>query len=155
MNVLQNRILFMAWLKNTYPALYQAAVAATLNPLAGNNATPVATLGDFSSFVDSFNSLLTNVTNVATTYLSSKQQVEQVQRNVSRINSGLPPLNANGTVMTAADMRAAGYSEASISQVEANIARSGMIQIGGASVPSWALFGALGLGAFLLLRSRR
>jgi hypothetical protein len=152
MSVVQNRLLFMTWLKAAYPVVYNEAMRATLAALPTPRGVPTANLGDFSSFVDSFNSLLNNVSDVATTYLTSKQQVQQVQQNVQRINSGLPPLNANGTVMSAADMQAAGYSQATITQVEANLARSGMIHIGGAAIPTWAVFGALGVGAFMLLR---
>jgi hypothetical protein len=153
-NLEQNRVAFMIWMRNRYPALYREALRMTTAPLAGPNGTPSAGLGDFASWTDAFSGLLKNITNVATTYLTSKADVQMVSQNVQRINAGLPPLNASGQVMSVAEMQAAGYSAATISQVEANLARSGIFGSLTAStgIPSWAIFGALGLGAFVLLR---
>lgn len=156
MDLYNTRLMWLAWMKTHYPVVYAEALRRTLNPAAAPaSEMQLSGLGDWASFTDSFNSLLQNVSNVATTYLTSKAQVQQVTSNVQRINAGLPPLNANGTVMTAEDMQAAGYSAATISQVEANLARSNPLRaLTSGSTGTLLLLGGLGLGAFLLLRRR-
>jgi hypothetical protein len=59
--------------------------------------------------------------------------------NAQRIAQGLPPLNANGTVMTAAQMQAAGYTATQIAAV------------GGGNNSMLLILGAIAIGAVVLL----
>ena len=170
------RLLFLSWLRTNYPQVYSAAIQKTLqdasprglnglgrSPLMlyslaglgmagmGDDASVVNDTGgssyDFGNFATDFGSLLQNVSTAASTYLTAANSVNNVSTNISRVSGGQAPLNANGTIMTVAQMQAAGYPSATIQQIEANLARSP-----GGSTGTLLLFGGLGLLAVLLLK---
>jgi hypothetical protein len=62
--------------------------------------------------------------------------------NAQRIAQGLPPLNANGTVMTLAQMQAAGYSSTQIAAVSSQLSGGNEMLL---------ILGVLAVGAVLLM----
>ena len=66
--------------------------------------------------------------------------------NAQRMSQGLPPLNANGTVMTAAQMLAAGYSQAQVSTFQSQLS---------GNPTTFLIIGAIAIGALLLLSSKK
>lgn len=68
------------------------------------------------------------------------------QTNAQRLAQGLPPLTANGTVMTAAQMAAAGYNATQISAVQSQL---------GIEPQTLMILAAIGIGAFLLLSGKK
>lgn len=90
--------------------------------------------------------LLTSLTSAATQAITGTPTITSAT-NATRIQQGLAPLNANGTVMTAAQMQAAGYTSGQISTVSSQLA-------GGSSGLLLAGIGILGLVMFMGMRKR-
>lgn len=144
-------LLWIQSLRMNYPDLWQAAMQKTF---ADQHAAGTQ-LGDLGSWADSFSSFFNNVTQLATTYLTDTAAIKNVSMNANRVNQGLPPLNTNGTVMTPEQMTAAGYSNATITQIEANMAKGAGSITGGIGAMPWYFWAILaGLGGYLLLRRK-
>ena len=73
-----------------------------------------------------FNTLVATAANVATNALTGNSAA-LVQENAVRVQQGLPPLNPDGSVMTVAQMHAAGYTSAQIQQIESTLSGSGIL----------------------------
>jgi len=75
-----------------------------------------------------------------------------VALNATRAAQGLPPLNTDGTVMTPAQLAAAGYTTAQISAMEAALAAAGSTTMTILGLP-WYLW-ALGAGALAVVLAK-
>lgn len=100
---------------------------------SGDTDQPADTSTDTSSSSPSLSQVTSAISSLIGTSASlinavdgttATQSAALVQTNIARLNANLPPLNANGTVMTAAQMAAAGYSQTQINAVEANMVTS-------------------------------
>jgi len=104
-----------------------AAAPATINYSASSlssNVTPAPAQGASVSSIPAvntlFNTLVATAANVATNALTGNSAA-LVQENAVRVQQGLPPLNPDGSVMTVAQMQAAGYTSAQIQQIESTL----------------------------------
>jgi hypothetical protein len=180
----ETKKMFLTYVRQEHPQLYQAALADALKPVLELTATTLGlgALGqdvtdltatpsvdltsidtsqllnsiqapsvDISAPTDTssslsagglFNSLITNITSFAGHYLTSASQQNLLQQNAQRLAQGLPPLNADGTVMTVAQMQAAGYTSAQIAAIEAKITGFSL-----STIPWWVWL--LGAGAVI------
>jgi hypothetical protein len=84
-----------------------------------------------------FGTVVAAAANVATNALTGNSAA-LVQENATRVAQGLPPLNPDGSVMSVAQMQAAGYTTAQIQTIENTLAGQGtlstnmLLMIGGA-----------------------
>lgn len=129
----RNRAMFLAWLRNNYPHLY-------------NEAMPSQQMGGFlDSLTSTFNTVLTNVTqalpNLANTYAQYQAQAQLIRMNTDRARQGLSPLvYQNGQLV---DMQGQPYDADDLS-----LARTGGLSISTIAVIGAALF----LGGIMLFR---
>lgn len=125
----------------------------TITDTSGTPAASTNTSGIFSGIASAVASLATAAPAVIRALSPNNSQTILAQ-NAQRAVQGLPPLNADGTVMTVSQLEAAGYSSSQISEWEANLA---------AQTPTPTLLGLpwylpVGLGAiaiFLLTKKKR
>lgn len=101
------------------------------------SAAPAASAYGSSVWNSLFSTLVATTAGIATTALTGNSAA-LVQENAQRVAQGLPPLNPNGTVMSVAQMQAAGYTSAQIQTIENVLAGGGslstttLLLIGGA-----------------------
>jgi len=191
--------MWMAWMRQNHPAIYNAAVAQVIAPVMelaanaslgalGQDVTDLTTdpslsatdLSSYAAPVDTsslqlasdasqvnipaysyvpstssvasnalnslFSTLVATTANVATNALTGNSAA-LVQLNAQRVSQGLPPLNPDGSVMSLAQMHAAGYNTSQIQQFESTLA-------GGMSTTTLLLIGGAVLAAVLLMGKR-
>jgi hypothetical protein len=113
------RAQYLAWLRSSFPELYDAATMNVRPPGAGLG-DDTSSGGFFDSLGSAFNNVVTNVTQalpqLANTYAAYENQQNLIRLNSQRANQGLSPLtyNAQGQLMaggipyTSSDLRLAG-----------------------------------------------
>lgn len=143
--------LFLKWLRVEHPDLYQAAMQKTF----ADNTAAGSQLGSLGSWADTITGFFNNVTQLATTYLTDTAQVKNVSLNAGRVSQGLPPLNTNGTVMSPEQMQAAGYASATITQIEANMAKGAGSITGAIGAMPWYFWAALAAAGLWLVMRRK
>ena|SRR5579863_4411253 len=126
-----------------------ALLASTTLPAITDTSTPVTTANGGSS--NPFTSILTALgvgaaTAAGAVAAGAINTVALQQTNAQRMAQGLPPLTANGAVMTAAQMSAAGYSTTQIAALQSQL---------GIEPQTLMILAAVGIGAFLLLSGGR
>lgn len=105
----------------------------------GLSTTPASSGGSGSSI---FNSVLQSVVAIGAGVLNYSQQNKLIALNTTRASQGLPPVNANGQVVSP-------YGTATTSP---GLLAFEQAISGGSSMSMWLILGVLGIGAFVLLR---
>jgi hypothetical protein len=127
-NVIENRAIYIAWLRENFPDLYAESIPSTTIPGQGMS-------GILDSIGSTFNSVLTNVTNslpqLANTYAQYKSSKDMIALNNERARQGLVPLQNIGgqlipvtTQYTQDDLRfvqAGGYSTTTLLAIAAGV----------------------------------
>lgn len=132
--------------QNLIPAINPSNGTVTT---ASEGSTPQFSASSLSS---TFNSLLSVAGSVAK-LVGGSSTASIVSTNAARAARGLPPLNSDGTVMTPAQLAAAGYTSAQISAMEAALAASGSTTTTIMGLP-WYLW-AGGAAALLFVLAKR
>jgi hypothetical protein len=140
------------------PVDLSAATAANAIPAINTSTGTVTTTSEgttpqfsASSLASTFSTLTSIAGSVAKIINPSSQNI--VALNAQRAAQGLPPLNADGTVMTPAQLAAAGYTSAQITAMEAALAASGSTTLTVLGLP-WYLW-AGGAAALLFVLAQR
>lgn len=163
--------LYLAWLRTNYPTNYVAALRKAVNkprslgglgddllstftaPDFTSTASDIAVTPDVTAAIDAgvaaggnwFDTFITGVQNVASTYLNTQAQSNLLNINTQRIKQGLPPVNNNGVPVTAAQLAPA---NSAVYRMERQIA-------GTLTQPNTLmLLAAAGVGVALLARRR-
>lgn len=156
--------LYLAWLRTNHPNVYARALGKVFSPrsaglgglgddLAMSVIQPVDVNSDVSldpsvgaaidaansspssSWGDFFTSLTNAVSSVGQTVVNTQAQQNLLAINTQRARQGLPPVNANGVPVTAAQI--AGTQSPLLQQMEAKLASAGnmpYLLVGGALV---------------------
>jgi hypothetical protein len=110
---------------NSNPFIDTSSVTSQTINLPTSDATLPLTTSSTTGLSSLFTGLITSLASAGTTVVNAGATSAALQAsNAARIASGLPPLNANGTVMTAAQMAAAGYSQTQINALSSQLASS-------------------------------
>jgi hypothetical protein len=122
----------------------------TITDSSGTPTASTNTSGIFSGIATAVAALATAAPKIINALNPTSSQTILAQ-NAQRAMQGLPPLNADGTVMTATQLAAAGYSSSQIAEWEANLAAEtptatlfGLpwyLPVGAAALLAWALLG--------------
>lgn len=122
-----NQYLFLKWMHDTHPGLYEASSAKQL-----------------SGFMDSLGTAFTTVIEAApklySQYIDGKTQISLLKANLQRAQQNLPPVDASGQVITTG---MPGYAIPAGYPISNNPF---------ASVPPWVWIAGAGVVALLLLK---
>lgn len=122
-----------------------------INIPASQTSTGTSTTADTTpstNWASVFGTVLSTVTTAVKTVanLTNPASASILAINTQRAAQGLPPLNNDGTVMTPAELAAAGYTSAQISAMEAKIASSSLLSgatLLGIPIIAWLAGGVL------------
>lgn len=105
MDAVKNRALYLAWLRQNFPELYDDAVASVRESFERQQLS-----GLFDSIGNAFKGIIDNVTQslpqLAQTYTQYQAQKDLLKANTQRAQQGLPPLqyNAQGQLVNASGL---------------------------------------------------
>ena len=154
MSALENRAMYIAWLRTDFPELYDRAVT----PLV-RNARQVGLSGFFDTLVGGIKSVAASVgqalPGLAKTYVEYDVQRRLIEANTKRAQQGMAPLmyDSTGRLVTASGIP---YSQADLALAQlAQPALPGQVE-SSLDANTLLLFGGLAVVTVLLLtRSRR
>lgn len=128
----------------------------TANPTTGGALPVTSALSTYSTagtgtstdYTGAISSVITSLASATVAALAPTAYANSqlAQTNATRLAEGLPPLNANGTPMSAAQMAAAGYTSSQISSVSSQLAGSSTMLL---------ILGAAAIGAIALIATRK
>lgn len=120
----------------------------SINLPASDAAMSLTTSSPVASGLSSlFTGVITSLVSAGATTLTAPANAAALQAtNAQRMASGLPPLNANGSVMTSAQMLAAGYTQAQVNQFASQLAAVPLTQ----NLPLLLGIAAIGVLAFMM-----
>jgi hypothetical protein len=178
MSVSAGKQQYLAWLRTNFPDLYAKTVTAVVSAhlaqasgLSGlgdssdfsmpdfssgwspDTSAPTLTVDGGSSIWDSisssasslFSTIANGVQQLAPTYVQTKAQLSLLDINTARAQQGLPPLTYyNGQQVTASGLAPANSSVRGVETALSTV-----------TSPTFLLIGALGIGALVLLSSKR
>jgi hypothetical protein len=136
-------------LPTSVPAITTDGTVSSSTPAAASTSSSSSTTSA-SSLASIFTTLTSVAGAVAKVVNPSSSNI--VALNATRAAQGLPPLNSDGTVMTPAQLAAAGYTTAQIASMEAALAASGSTTMTILGLP-WYLW-ALGAGALAVVLAK-
>lgn len=133
---------------NSNPYIDTSA-ATSINLPASDAAMSLTTSSPVASGLSSlFTGVITSLVSAGATTLTAPANAAALQAtNAQRMASGLPPLNANGSVMTSAQMLAAGYTQAQVNQFASQLAAVPLTQ----NLPLLLGIAAVGVLAFMMM----
>lgn len=146
MNTAENRALYLAWLRENYPELYDASVpgntaTGVTAPSLANEPTSYSIGGFWDSVGTAFTDTVKNVTQalpaLATSYGAYRTQSELIKLNTTRAAQGLAPLvpNASGQLVP----YGGSYTDSELRLAQTGMSTSNLLMIG------------LGFGLLLIL----
>lgn len=136
-----NRLLFLRWLNRQHPEVYSRVTTQDRAPRSQMAGLFDSLSGAFSALTDNASKIARTVLDYKTATAAQKAQYQLLQQNIQRANMGLPPLNADGSEVTASQI---GNTATARDVMLANA--------GGVPVWAWAALG--GLGIYFLAKRR-
>lgn len=149
------KLQFAAWLKQSHPQIYKRAAKAAdvavahraeaaTNALNARNANGLGQVTNGAAETEAkagwFNTFLKSAATLGTTYLTIKNQQDQMDLNIERAQAGLPPLDIAQQPILTTQIQ---LPPETVSKITASA---------GMQVNKILMFGGLALAAFFLLR---